>query len=281
MSDRLLDPEAVLCGLKDFQRRTVEYVFRRMYLDSPPAQRFLVADEVGLGKTLVARGVIARAIEHLEAKGVDRIDIVYVCSNAAIAAQNINRLNVTGDRHVAMATRLTLLPSRLGSLTDKRLNFVSFTPGTTFDLKSRGGIVEERVLLLKILQGWRSLPRNALLNLLQGTCERGNFRRAAKQELEVDEELAQDFLDRVSGDQELKHDLDEALDLFRDGRRRVTAYASEMRWSVIGRLRQTLAEACVKALEPDIVILDEFQRFRHLLEPDNESAWLAKRLFQY
>jgi hypothetical protein len=34
-----------------------------MYLDESPALRFLVADEVGLGKTLVARGVIARALE--------------------------------------------------------------------------------------------------------------------------------------------------------------------------------------------------------------------------
>ena len=53
-----------LSRLKDFQRRTVDYVFRRMYLDESPALRFLVADEVGLGKTLVARGVIARALDR-------------------------------------------------------------------------------------------------------------------------------------------------------------------------------------------------------------------------
>ena len=37
--------EATLRRLKDFQRRTVDYVFRRLYLDSDPAKRFLVADE--------------------------------------------------------------------------------------------------------------------------------------------------------------------------------------------------------------------------------------------
>ena len=56
---------AALVGLKEFQRQTVEYAFRRLYLDSDSTHRFLVADEVGLGKTMVARGVIAKAVEHL------------------------------------------------------------------------------------------------------------------------------------------------------------------------------------------------------------------------
>jgi RecG-like helicase len=55
----------VLAGLKDFQRRTVDYVFERLYGQNPTS-RFLIADEVGLGKTLVARGIIARTIEHLQ-----------------------------------------------------------------------------------------------------------------------------------------------------------------------------------------------------------------------
>jgi hypothetical protein len=101
--------------LKDFQRKTVDYVFRRLYLDDPPARRFLVADEVGLGKTLVARGVIAKSLEHLADK-VDRVDFVYVCSNAAIAHQNVSRLNVIGNAGFAIASRLTLLPIQVGNL---------------------------------------------------------------------------------------------------------------------------------------------------------------------
>ena len=59
------DTQAILSGLKDFQRKTVDYVYRRMYTDEDRVNRFLVADEVGLGKTLVARGLIAKAIDHL------------------------------------------------------------------------------------------------------------------------------------------------------------------------------------------------------------------------
>ena len=110
MSTELLNVDAALSGLKDFQRRTVDYVFDRMYLDAEPARRFLVADEVGLGKTLVARGIIAKAVEHLQRKKVERVDILYICSNATIAQQNLNRLNVTDQETSSFATRLTLLP---------------------------------------------------------------------------------------------------------------------------------------------------------------------------
>jgi hypothetical protein len=32
-------------------------------------------------------------------------------------------------------------------------------------------------------------------------------------------------------------------------------------------LRNLLAHTCVAALEPDLIILDEFQRFKNLLDP--------------
>src|SRR5438552_16311724 len=89
------DTAKELAYLKDFQQLSVETVFRRMYLDTKPTRRFLVADEVGLGKTLVARGVIARTIDYLW-DTIKRIDIVYLCSNANIARQNVSRLTPTG-----------------------------------------------------------------------------------------------------------------------------------------------------------------------------------------
>ena len=49
----------------------------------------------------------------------------------------------------------------------------------------------------------------------------------------------------------------------------------------IGRLRAMLAEVCVTALEPDLVILDEFQRFKHLLDGGDATSRLAKHLFNY
>src|SRR5215471_2439521 len=131
----LYDAAPVLEQLKDFQRATVDAVFDRFYGagSGSPAHRFLVADEVGLGKTLVARGVIARTIEHLQNK-VKRIDVVYVCSNAQIARQNVRRLYIGSEGHLEVADRLTMLPLTARSLAQNPVNIVSFTPGTSFDL---------------------------------------------------------------------------------------------------------------------------------------------------
>lgn len=151
------DLATVLGGLKDFQRDTVKYVFRRLYLDEDATRRFLVADEVGLGKTLVARGLVAKTVKHLWEK-VDRIDVVYICSNADIARQNINRLKLPGQQDFTLSSRITMLPVELRNLHD-RLNFISFTPQTSFDLRSNLGKVEERILLYWLLHRAWNLTR--------------------------------------------------------------------------------------------------------------------------
>ncbi|HEY5961598.1 MAG TPA: helicase-related protein [Polyangiaceae bacterium] len=273
-----------LAKLKDFQRKTVEYVFRRFYRDDPPARRFLVADEVGLGKTIVARGLIAKAIHELEEQGVRRIDIIYVCSNAAIAQQNINRLNVLGHKEHTFATRLTLLPLQLGGLENNRVNFVSFTPGTTFDLKSRGGIKEERALLYRMLVEQAPGSPTALRNLLQATAGAESWQQylawQVKNGLPFDGKLAESFLEQLQKDQ-LWDKLEQALNSFKRTRDNVPTSDIELRSQVIGGLRQLLARNCVKALEPDLIILDEFQRFKDLLHGDSEATELARALFNF
>jgi hypothetical protein len=54
-------------------------------------------------------------------------------------------------------------------------------------------------------------------------------------------------------------------------------------YQLVGELRTALARAGVNRLEPDLVILDEFQRFRHLLDvaDGGEAAELAHHLFDY
>src|SRR5262245_51686818 len=101
--------DAVLPHLKDFQRTTVEHAYRRLYGTDDPTTRFLVADEVGLGKTMVARGIIAKVLDELTHR-VKRVDIIYVCSNSAIARQNINKLSVHKAGEVVLSSRITLLP---------------------------------------------------------------------------------------------------------------------------------------------------------------------------
>ena len=176
-SPELVDVGAVLRSLKGFQRRSVEYVFDRLY-GGDATRHFLLADEVGLGKTHVARGVIAKSIEHLHAAGEERIDVVYICSNADIARQNISRLNVTGQKDFQLASRITMLPQTVRELQKNTLNFISFTPGTSFNLGHREGKGEERWLLYWLLKWtWPELCKGAgAKNVLQGRMSKAKFR---------------------------------------------------------------------------------------------------------
>ena len=98
------DVAGELSRLKNFQRDTVEHIFSRMYDPVTPTRRFLVADEVGLGKTLVARGLVAKVVDQLW-DSVGRIDVIYICSNGSIARQNINRLNVSDEKDATLPSR--------------------------------------------------------------------------------------------------------------------------------------------------------------------------------
>lgn len=289
-SNRFLSTPA-LAGLKDFQRKTVDYVFKRLYGDDPTS-RFLIADEVGLGKTLVARGIIAKTLDHLQDEA-DRVDVIYICSNAAIATQNVNRLNVSDTDGFSIATRLTYLPRQVRSLRKNKVNFISLTPGTAFDhARSRGGHADERAILYRMLYDLplaqnerRRRLRVGLLNILQATAGKDNWRAKVKnlpaEDLDVD--LSKAFRRAVIEDSELYAALKEGCERFARYRdySRIPWEDSELRYDLIGKLRSKLASVCLSALEPDLVILDEFQRFKHLLDGDDEASMLATALFEH
>ena len=151
----LIDLAAVLGSLKDFQRRTAEWVFQRMFDDSDPALRFLVADEVGLGKTHVAKGVVAQVIDHLGRIGDERHDIVYICSNSAIARQNLRKLVPKGIEPLENVSRLTMLPlTKLneGSRDRRGVNLLAITPGTSLSFGWSTGQFTERALAYTLLR---------------------------------------------------------------------------------------------------------------------------------
>ncbi len=282
--------EPVLSQLKDFQRDTVDYVFRRLYTDPDPTDRFLVADEVGLGKTLVARGVVARAVDHLW-DDVKRIDVLYICSNLDIARQNVNRLKLPGRSDIPLASRITLLPTLIKDLTTRRLNFISFTPSTSLEAKSAMGTARERALLYLLLERAWDLRGVAPLNLLQGGVERRetfeDLVEWTRREQEIDDGITDGFHaalaahDREADGDGLRERFDDLCRRF--GRKRLHIPAEDRRdqRQLLGELRHRLATTCVTALEPDLVILDEFQRFRHVLHDDDPASELARDLFSW
>ena len=272
----------VLTGLKAFQRMTAEYVFDRLYRAEDSTRRFLIADEVGLGKTLVAAGVIAQAIDHLREEGVPRIDVIYICSNQAIARQNVDRIR----HHLPieakpLAERITLLPYRLDTL-DQKVNVIALTPGTSFNSASAEGIVEERIILYRMLRkAWGDLGQDARRVFLGGLRDVARFMEyeSSHPDREIDGHIVELFRSAVKGPgAELHREFIRVRDLLADG---LDDESWRQRQKFVARLRRLLAHACLDALEPDLVILDEFQRFRDLLNPRTTSGELAQRLFEY
>ena len=288
--------ETAVATLKDFQVDTAEYVLRRLYDDDNPTDRFLVADEVGMGKTLVARSVIAGAIERLQRDDtVDRIDIIYICSNADIARQNIAKLDVRGDGAKPLSTRITMLATQLRDLNrrmpdgSKTVNLIAFTPGTSFDRGHRSGRVEERallnLLLEPVLEGTRA-QWNALQRILRMDVNewRWNEICAGLEDPETlpDATVTKKFRSVIRRSPVLA-DLRELIDEMY-GRSQLNAEQKRRRIAIVGALRRELAKVSVACLEPDLVILDEFQRFKHLLErpeadAEREVSELAHVLF--
>ncbi|WP_232836285.1 helicase-related protein [Mycolicibacterium smegmatis] len=289
--------ERILANLKGFQRDAVEHVIERFYRAPGGSGRFLVADETGLGKSVVARGVVASAIAELQhVQHVDRIDIVYICSSTDLAKQNLQRLNVTGDPHVGITSRLTLLALETRhlvanpSMSGKKVNLVSFTPGTSFEMGWQTGSQEERQLLHILINGMEpadhALERASALFFQGGVTSLERFQMGIANmratlgtgpDLVIQREFAKAI--DVKG---LRQEFEE----FRSALMDVQAVPPELRRKIMeltAQLRGVLAEASVESLEPDLVILDEFQRFRHLIDPASGSpaSELAHHLFNY
>ena len=278
----MVSAAVVLGRLKDFQRRTAEYAFHRLFQAPDSTRRFLIADEVGLGKTLVAAGLIGLTVEHLRAIDTPRVDVIYICSNQAIARQNVNRIKqILGIETEPLASRITLLPYRLRTL-ENPVNLIALTPGTSFNSASAEGVIEERIILYRMLrQVWGDIVRDRRLVFLGGLQSVARFRDYERwiPDRPIDAGIMHRFASSVGGNgSDLQREFVELSNALSRNRTRETL---PHRRHFVSRLRRLLAESCLNALEPDLVILDEFQRFRELLDCNTESGELAQHLFDY
>lgn len=277
------DKHAVLGQLRDFQRDTVDHVASRMFDSAAPSRRFLVADEVGLGKTYIARGLIAETIDRLW-DDVDRIDIVYLCSNAQIAKQNLHRLNVLDRKPHDIADRLTLLPTAAHSMDKEKVNLLALTPGTSLSIGQAEGHQGERIVLywaLRMIWGPRLLSRQGAVDVLRGRVRHDAFKdRLGNRSPRMSPDVIEEFTRILSERTDIYDDFERLSD-GRRGSRLDGSPAVRERNLLVGRLRTALAEASIHALQPDLVILDEFQRFSAVLDGQDDGARLANALFNY
>lgn len=298
-----------LDSLKDFQRATVNVVYDNLFGNGSQQKRMLVADEVGLGKTIVAKGVIARRIKDKIVTGDNTpLKVTYICSNQIIAHENVGKLDIYPNQqsHDRFANRLTYLAFEPGGDGEGMLRLNTLTPGTSFNKGSNTGQQDERKILFSLLMhdeqlSSQSKPISAMLRagvqkLPSEWHDELNAQRDAPCGFNLRPRCHSRFLKAIKSKKIVYSDcplfehlgICKAISLY-DA---VLAFANLVTLQnfrqfrdgsdhLVRELKDTLSDVCVDYIDADLYILDEFQRFKELVNQDGESeaSTIARRIF--
>jgi hypothetical protein len=264
-----------------FQMETVKVACHALRNPSG-SRRFLVADEAGLGKTVVAQRIIEEfsgRIRRGSKRGSRVMNVIYVCSNLAIARQNQDRLLgflTKAGRRAAIVEEdrlsLTLLPQRSKTDLQVSVRLHAVTPKTSLlDSSGRrgaGGTTKERALC-------HILTRRALGFEIKG------LRKALALRVSVAR-----FRTEVRAIEADGYDLpSETVEEFKKALRRSLSLSAKQRLAprikqlldggaaeLVRHMRLALANVAISRINPDLVIFDEFQRFDDLIAPESDTT---------
>lgn len=289
----------IMSGLKDFQRATVNRI-EKLYRAGQ--MRVLVSDEVGLGKTLIARGTVAKLAKMQKEQGDNLVKVVYICSNVSIAEQNLNKLRIsselrtesTGSSRLSMQHIKIFRQENDEELLSRYIQLIPLTPDTSFRMTTGAGTVDERALMFAILRRIPSLEKYekalevAMKDWASSAWDAWAKAWYERQVVEVDEQSGGKYLSYMI------NKVSEELNVVVEGNATIkeliismckliekNGYKRQNNNYVIGKLRVLFAKISLDKLEPDLVIMDEFQRFKYLInsDPESETGMLANKFF--
>lgn len=285
--------EKTMAQLKDFQCATVERIDE---LFRHGQNRVLVADEVGLGKTLIARGAIAKTALIQYENNDDIFKIVYICSNQVIVNQNIQKLDVfnirpdgnSGDARLSMQ-HLKIAEQEYSAKKNKSYaQLIPLTPSTSFSMTNGGGTKEERALMYVVLKRIPALQE--YLPEINTFVSQGvqwwdwyvNFYDEKVQFLD-DEGTGYpgNVIEKIEEFNSSNHIYDILIRHVEEIENGEPVTDSDN--YVLQKLRRMFAEISVGLLQPDLVIMDEFQRFKSLIDAEaleTENGVIAKKFFE-
>lgn len=271
-------------NVKDFQKATAERIYH-IFRDLNH-RRVLLADEVGLGKTFVARQVINLVRNWHKEVGDNFFKVVYICSNANIADQNIEKLDV--DNRMSISESRLSMQHLYIALADKKIagnhsneempeSIIPLTPSTSFRFYSAQGTANERALMFNILcildcfkECYFELSSFLSCNVKNWTWLIDNYNSKIK---DCGDQYRNDMLRQLNSRLSCEI-IDRVIRYARNG----CDYRE--RAEVINSLRQVFAEISIDMLNPDLIIMDEFQRFNSLLEQgEDEQSMLTNKFF--
>ncbi len=275
--------------LKDFQRATVERI-AELLKDPQHSRRILVADEVGLGKTVVAKGLIVSMLRDWHRP--EPLRVTYICSSLSLAAENLAKLAVfpAGCRWSRQPSYARLAqvavcqpeqPEQHGAL----LEICTLTPATSFSLTQGTGNRKERGIILAALLQHPQLRgfRRSLTALFQDRVQSADSWRAECDQIEqqgLKKEIIASFHAAITDVS--NHSAPSLLDRLRSTASLRAERHQSVKRELMRDLRVTFARCCATHLRADLFILDEFQRFESLLDQqENEQSLIAREIFSH
>ncbi|WP_022932108.1 DEAD/DEAH box helicase [Treponema bryantii] len=283
----------IFSELKNFQIDTINEIENKYEVG---IRRVLVSDEVGLGKTLVAKGVIVKRAIFLREKGYPHISIIYVCSNSSICGQNLKKLRISNNVLIdnTQSSRLSMQHLQIFNReinikeNNNYISLIPLTPSTSFKITG-SGLKEERALIYVLLKEWRKKNTSQIseqeLESLKNKmmiAARSNWDSAIKEETEAvrtcNKKTNGEYLSYMINMISNHINTIPPKTLINDGDKTYLQYIKELcnntREDIIkitSILRYLFADISLERLRPDLVILDEFQRFNDLLVQNKKS----------
>ena len=244
---------------REFQLCTILKVWKELFESKGKnPKRFLVADEVGLGKTIIAKHVIKLLREKNGAR--KRTTIIYVSSSLDITKQNRTKLAENADKEIIHTDRITLLYER--ERKSSGVQIYSMTPSTSLCISnSLGNQIERRYIAWLILQMF-GVRKKQLIKIFHHPARAENFeynfeRYPHKQNMpswifyKIQREWEKIRL--ANGQYFAEALIDNRIQ-------------DETSRELVKRTKLTLAKCLLETIEPDLIIFDEFQKFKELTQ---------------
>ena len=258
---------------KDFQYKSAE---RIVELFNNGQNRVLLADEVGLGKTIVARAVVEKLREQAEKEG-KAFKVIYVCSNQNIIKQNAYKLGI--QEVVPLSeSRLSMQHRTLFNKIDEGY-LIPITPATSLVQTNGYGNAPERALIYTLIyKRFDYAEQEQLKNYLDvyGAQEKGKYTTSFENISDIEDRFPQGYYDNIQEKLNKKEGFSKIIKNIKD-----VLKTDEPDRQYINKLRAIFCEISMDMLHPNLVIMDEFQRYRDIMNggDNTEENRLAQKLF--
>lgn len=285
----------------DYQKRAIRRTVDS-YMGECTSGRFLLADEVGLGKTIIARGVIRCLMcklleQEIAGKSGEQIkneadyyyfNVIYICSNTNIAKQNEEKLGLGKNEDEGWTNRASCLSWKVFNSSKYEVEFQAvlqdyykvYGNDRTYESLDRVKALKTRLRILPMTQRTsidikgrgKEEERKYLYGLI-----RKFISAEASLENEDFEKMRGLYMTKCKCDEEFN----KACNIIRDSRNGAECEIENFckTWQIV---RKGFAEITMDWLDCELVIMDEFQNFKEIIgrASEDEESIIGKVLEQ-